>query len=383
MKTLVSFVLIFAMLVPLSLAVAADSTSAPPTVEEILSEYHQKAFERDTEDAPDAVTTWSLRGTTKTLEEETIDNLTSAGYDAYNVTNENYETVEDNLNTDLVSMGLEPDSSYIVVVSGEDSNEASVAGAPPIDNIDPLPSEDQAPDGGLGDSYFYYTYEGTTYLMRYVTVSELSNPGQFKEESFFVLNQIERFDEIAGVFTEYALTAVADQLAEEGAEIIPVVGTVYTVTSLVVDLYGAATQSPAQEMDCGSWTMRLGTTWVRTYTQVYNEVGGYWETTQCSTYAESLAEVTGPFRINEETGSLEPTYSTHTKVTYSPYYNKTELRKTRAVIAYLSGTRLFDFTGSINYYFTNEHTGTSEPFSVFVDKHTENATYKHPEKEYD
>jgi hypothetical protein len=35
MKKLVNFVLIFAMLVPLSLAVAADSMSAPPTVEEM------------------------------------------------------------------------------------------------------------------------------------------------------------------------------------------------------------------------------------------------------------------------------------------------------------------------------------------------------------
>ena len=44
-KRMIALFLVIAMLVPLSSAVAADATSAPPTVEEILSEYHRKAFE--------------------------------------------------------------------------------------------------------------------------------------------------------------------------------------------------------------------------------------------------------------------------------------------------------------------------------------------------
>lgn len=44
-KKIIALTLIFAMLVPFSSAAAADATSAPPTVEEILSEYHRKAFE--------------------------------------------------------------------------------------------------------------------------------------------------------------------------------------------------------------------------------------------------------------------------------------------------------------------------------------------------
>lgn len=44
-KKAITFLLIFAMLVPFTAAAAADEPSATPTVEEILSEYHRKAFE--------------------------------------------------------------------------------------------------------------------------------------------------------------------------------------------------------------------------------------------------------------------------------------------------------------------------------------------------
>ncbi len=52
-KMIVLF-LIIAMLVPLSSAVAADEMSAPPTVEEILNEYHRKAFEDRTQEDTDS-----------------------------------------------------------------------------------------------------------------------------------------------------------------------------------------------------------------------------------------------------------------------------------------------------------------------------------------
>ena len=45
MKKLTAALLVLAMLIPLSTAVAADEMSATPTVEEILDEYHQKLFE--------------------------------------------------------------------------------------------------------------------------------------------------------------------------------------------------------------------------------------------------------------------------------------------------------------------------------------------------
>ena len=48
LKKIISLLVIFAMLVPFSSAVAADEPTSQPTIEEILNEYHQKAFEAKT-----------------------------------------------------------------------------------------------------------------------------------------------------------------------------------------------------------------------------------------------------------------------------------------------------------------------------------------------
>lgn len=48
LKKIIALTLIFAMLAPLSSAVAADNDSVTPTIEEILNEYHDKAFAAQT-----------------------------------------------------------------------------------------------------------------------------------------------------------------------------------------------------------------------------------------------------------------------------------------------------------------------------------------------
>ncbi len=86
-KKIISLMLIFAMLVPISSAVAADNPTAQPTVEEILNGYHEKAFAARVAEENGGVSTDSSRsGSGKTLEQETVDELTAAGYETYNVT---------------------------------------------------------------------------------------------------------------------------------------------------------------------------------------------------------------------------------------------------------------------------------------------------------
>lgn len=128
-RKLIAFALVFAMLVSLSLAVAADAVSEPPTIEEILNEYHLKAFDSQTQGDTDTASTWSRRGSNaKTLEQETVDTLTDAGYEAYNVTTDNFEYLEAELNTDFAGMGLDPNGSYIVVIHGEEQTESVSTG---------------------------------------------------------------------------------------------------------------------------------------------------------------------------------------------------------------------------------------------------------------
>ena len=106
-EKITALALIFAMLLPVSSALAADEQKVTPTIEEILNSYHEKAFEAQTAEERGGASTWSSRSG-KTLEEETVDELTAAGYEAYNVTSENYEALEEALQTDFASMGIDP-----------------------------------------------------------------------------------------------------------------------------------------------------------------------------------------------------------------------------------------------------------------------------------
>ena len=116
------------MLTSLSPAVTADEMSAKPTVEEILSEYHRNAFESRANGDTETSSTWSHRNVNaKTLEQETVDTLNNAGYEAYIVTTDNYETLEAELKTDFNAMGLDPNGEYIVVISGANQAETNSA----------------------------------------------------------------------------------------------------------------------------------------------------------------------------------------------------------------------------------------------------------------
>ena len=378
MKKLVSFMLVCAILI-LSGPIEAYATPAFLTIEEILNEYHQKAFKRET--TTNAVASYSLHGETKTLEQETIDSLSSAGYEAFNVTKENYKTVEADLKTDFASMDLDPTASYIVVVSGEEASRPSATGITTND-VNPLPGWDEAPEGGLSDSYFYYTYEGKSYFMRYITVTEADAPGNFFVKSSHTLENISYFEDVADVLADYTLSLTAERLIDGVGEGVPYVGVICSIASLLGDLYDVAIQSPANPLDPGTLVLRAGTAWTRSYIQVYNEVDQYWYTTQCSSYAITEVSFDAEYVYNAETNSpMKVGGILDQYTTYSPYYEKTELRKIRAVGAFLNGNPLFDHTGDIEFYIKNPNNSNPQARSIFLFVHKQNVTYRYPSKE--
>lgn len=379
MKKVIALMLVFAMLIPLSYSVEAHTTSVTPTIEEILNEYHQKAFERKS--TTNTITTYSLRGATKTLEQETIDSLTSSGYEAFSVTGENYHTVEANLRTDFASLDLDPGASYIVVISGEEPNKPSNAGVAP-NGVNPLPGWDQAPDGGLSDSYFYYTYEGNNYFMRYITVTEADAPGEFFVESSHTLEETHYFDDVVDVLGDYTLSLVAERIIDEVSEEVPFVGPVCSIASLLGDLYNVAVQSPVNPLDPGTLVFRAGTAWTRSYIQVFNETDKYWYTTQCSSYAVTEVSFDGAYVYDPETNSpMKVGGIVDHFTTYSPYYERTDLRKIRAAGAFLNGNPLFDHTGDIEFYIKNPQHSNPKARSILLFVHEQNISYRYPSKE--
>lgn len=340
-RKLMAFALIFTMLASLSPAVAADEMSAQPTVEEILNEYHQKAFEAQTRGDADSTSTWSRRGSSaKTLEQETVDTLTDAGYEAYNVTADNYDTLENELKTDFAAMGLDPEGSYIVVISGEEpssTNGARVGGS----NIDQ--STGDLLDGG---SHFEHTHNGTTYQMRYVIVTSATGTSMSVYSTYDLQSNI-WYENLAMDALDATLVAVVDSMVVIGKQNIPL----GTIASL---LFGAAIDENYSEFETGTLSIHASTTWTAQSIQIWESSTEKWKTGQSSASAHTRARCVG-YVQNPVTGKSEwkngEEYST---TRFSAKYSDTSQRLSDAVYGYNNGFIYYDRTGDIDFHLGNE-----------------------------
>lgn len=328
MKKLIAFILSVLMLVGMSVPVfATQNEEEVKTVEEILNGYHAKAFERQINQGIETAGTNSRSGGSaeKSLEGETVEELTAAGYEAYHVTSSNYDELEVSLKTDFADLGLDPNDSYIIVISGEEDN-----GQPnPNARVGSLPEQDHIDDGG---SSFLYNYYGTYYKMRYFTVTG----------------------------AEYQLSAHVDMLETFGETF---------VHNLINDGYSAY-------LDCMSGPLHLGTTtslfglnatgsyvvrnsslvvvgtvqWTRRFIEIWDEQAEAWKRTSYSEYAHTTTDCVGHFydELTESTGRY---VWTDYQTLYSPYYYDTAQLKNNAVLSYNSASPINDRTGSISLYF--------------------------------
>lgn len=88
-----------------------------------------------------------------------VQELNQLGYEAYVVNSDSYNDVERALGTDLESIGVNSEGSYIVVVHGDEHDDTI------------------SPRSTIGSS-FTYKYNGSSYVLRYVTVSSNDNSMQ-------------------------------------------------------------------------------------------------------------------------------------------------------------------------------------------------------------
>ena len=337
MKKLTAILLVFAMLVPLSTAVAADEVTAQPTVEEILNEYHQKAFEREMCGEVQTASTWSRRGTdARTLEQETVDALNEAGYEAYHVTAENYDTLQTELYTDFGEMGLDPDGSYIITISGEDQ-PADDHGST-YSRISPEMNFEGPPDH-TGSAIFRYTYNGNTYYMRYVTVS--GEP--LIDSGFHAVQSVERLEYMLNNLFTTTLIAVADNSSKK----VPL----GTIVSLLTD-------TPEEyvyiEVEAESFAIHARSDWICEYIQVWDSENNKWVTSQLSEYVYSSAYCAG-HATDPKTGLGIPKVTEEcTGTIYSYWYHDREKRKEDAMEAYDHYTIYFDCVNSVEFCMGDE-----------------------------
>ncbi len=317
-RKLTALILVFTMLVSLSPAVAADEMSATPTVEEILNEYHQKAFDSQRQGDNDAASTWSTRGgAAKTLEQETVDALTEAGYEAYNVTADNYEELETKLKSDFASMGLAPEGSYIVVISGEDSAASQPDKKQNSSRSSPDMNFEQSPE--YGGSYFTFTYDGIAYSMRYVTVTGADS---LKESGVYAVQDVNRLAYILENLFSTTLIAFADEAFK-----IPF-GTMADLLLNEPDDYVYA------ELDVDGFAIHSRSEWTCEYIQILDSYNDEWFTSQMSEYVYTSAFCAG-YVTDLETGKGVPNITEECSNTiYSKWYFDLEKRKIDAVEAY-------------------------------------------------
>lgn len=298
-KKIIAFFLIFAMLVPFSAAAAADEPSESRSMEEILDEYHRRAFEARSQGDTRTVSV-NARSGGKTLEEETVDALTSAGYEAYNVTADNYDTLEAKLNTDFADMGLDPNGSYIMVIHGEEP----AVGGNSTSWVTPNPEIVQPPDDGGGSEFFSHTYNGQTYWMRYVTITSFQ-VADLRSNSVYILSQSEFpefWSEIGDAFISFGI----DELSKVPfASIFSLLGAVTTDSNHII-------------LEDDDIVIISTSIWTLDRIQIWNFEENDWKTAQESAYANSGAYATG-YIYDSETHTATPhTGEEITGTTYSP-----------------------------------------------------------------
>lgn len=333
-KRMIALFLTFAMLVPFTPAVAAEDTAPRPTVEEILSEYHQKAFEAEAAEQTGGAAAYS-RGagsSEKTLEEETVDTLVAAGYEAYNVTSENYEALEAQLQTDFSDMGLDSDSSYIIVISGEEDSAANHARIP-----NPNVGNVQAPDGG--PTQFEYTYGGTTYTMRYVTVTSVDDSSYRKSSSHDLLATYS--DSVLDRLLEAGTTAYLDALNK------------YIPFGTLASILGLQNYLNRYRTSESSLSYFACTTWTRSYIQVWNNFYEDWTNASCAEYVKMEAKISG-YLYNHTLGEyVDVDEKQINKTEYSTYYYNYAQLKLNAVVGYNLHSVECDVVGSVSYLYGN------------------------------
>lgn len=337
MKKIVALLLICCMVLPMISVSAADTMEPKPTIEEILNKYHENAFEAQSSTSHNAR---SISGNGQTPEQEAVDSLTDAGYEAYYVTADNREALESALQTDFAELGITDSASYIMVISGEDPGANTNSNARVIL---PPTEEDFGDDNGGGGSIFYYTVGSTTYTMRYVTLTAANN-SELESSYDCSLTAIDNMSSYAGD-AFYALARLSVDSVTLHLPNPPEISFLYTYTNN--QAYVVTNRS--------TFKLYTRTNWTRSYIQVWNEAAQVWKTCQCSTYAYSYAQATGnaKHRTNNTTVRIDTPIQYFT--TYSPFYNYPATRKDRAVQCFVNNmnTPIYDTVGNVGFYFSD------------------------------
>ena len=307
----------------------ANSNANPKSVDDILSDYHERllmsqinadstAHSRSV-DSPDQI------------KAQTMKELSDAGYEAYDVNATTFTQVEAALMTDLESMGLDSNGSYIIVVCG---NEGDIR-----------PANDLEIDGVI-TSTDIHTYNGVTYQLRYLKITGAAGNALLKNDVIDLL-QSSCHEEIIAVLDGLIGAAIS--------KVYPTFGTVLSLTTLSIDDF-LPNRNTSLQMHCG-------TNWTYVYTQVWLDSYNLWINGVRTGYVTATATVTGLY-YNEDANAYVAIPSNPATVRrYSDHSLKFNWIREHAVVGALYSNVYYDEVGDVSYLFNDEEVIThKEPF---------------------
>ena len=266
---------------------------------------------------------------TTTAGGETVEELTAAGYEAYNVTADNYEELQETLKTDFADMGLDPEGSYIVVISGEDEPVNSNS------RLANLPDQDFIDDGG-GES-FAYQYRDRIYTMRYMTVAAT--------ESHRGKNINLRTQYAADFTVEWLLRCILKVSFTFANVISGLANDEIGSLAGLLDLDLNHTYS----LDDNSLLLSVYGVWTHKYIQILNENTGYWKLAARAEYVNVEESLSGSI-YDYYTAQSTYYHETKSQIVYSLYYNDSAYLKEMAASCYYGGATFLNRTGNIDIF---------------------------------
>lgn len=254
--------------------------------------------------------------------EEVAGQLNELGNEAYAVNGDNYDELEEWLETDLSELGITRDGNYIVSISGEQ------------------PAGDAAVLSEEG-TVFTYEYDGVTYYLRYVTVTAAD------DSRFVQTDQCNLLSTRNSAEIDVCLSAAVDAICI-GLNLDIPLGTIIAISKLLRENIGIG----------GDTTMVLhgGVNWTRIFTQVYLPNSGGWMNGSCVEYAQTYVYVSGTY-YSAETNQIEQIPQNESRTTiYSANYSDYAWRKRTAVIyAKNANGCSYDLTDDIKIYYNGKN----------------------------
>jgi hypothetical protein len=246
-------------------------------------------------------------------------------------------------------MGLSLEGSYVIVISGDEEETQTNSNSRHGGNL--IEQVDGSGVGGDGFTVFTHTYNGESYLMRYVTITGGENTQLLESSEVNIIkkcNVTSIWDVLDGVM-----------LISSTLGLFPEVCEFYSFYSALIPDIDNITTSTLMYIGSTNWTI--------TYIQVYDSQEQKWKYSACTEYVTMHYTWTHVYYEPKETGNEygskyeDGRYGT----IYSANYNNKAYMKDKAAYAFTYDSVWLDTIDQVNYEFKGrdiiEHHRWMEP----------------------